>query len=434
MKVMLFTKIKNFLVKIFTSKLKWLVLVIMLAAGAGWWFWGRNEKVATPAQTVVAVARQTLQESIEVTGVVSAANYTLVQTQAIGTVKTVYVNEGQVVKSGDKLFELELTPEGKEANQAAYSSYLSAQNNLKNAENQLNSLQVTLFEKNQYFIDHAVAENLDPGTPEYIMQNASWLAAENSYKNQQAVITQSRANLTSAYQNYQNTSAVVTAPVAGIVENITAVVGLAFGQVSSGTGTSLSDRMATIKTGDQALVIFDLSASDISKVELGQRVVLNSSNLATTYEGTVVSVDRYGTTGNVTTYQVIAQIEETQETDLTALLPNLSVDGEILVSERPDVLVVPALAISSAGERSMVQIQTADGGSEMREVTTGITSGNLTEITAGVSEGEQVVFSLPEYSSGNSLGTNMMFMGPGMGGGGGARQMPAGGGNMSRPQ
>ncbi len=399
MKMQIIQKLKSFGKKLWAHKWRHLLILLILAGGLWWWLRPKpktDEKTAL-VETVIPVKRQDISDTVEVSGTISSANYTQVQTQAIGTITDIYVEEGQEVKEGDKLFQLELTPEGKQANQSAYSSYLQAQNSLKSAENQLNSLQVTLFDKNKYFIDHADKEKLAHENPDWIMQWADWLAAEGSYKNQEEVIKQSRANVASAYQTYRNTGAVVYAPVSGVVENITAVKGLSFGSVSSGSGISLSARLATIKTGEQVLAVFTVAASDILKIELDQDVVLNSSNLPNEYHGKIVSVDRYGTTGTTTTYQVIARFEIAENENTESLLPNMSVDGEIEVAEYKDALVVPTLAITTTDDHSQVTVR-KDGVDTVREVTTGITQGNLTQIIDGLSEGEEVVMSLEEFS------------------------------------
>ena len=418
-------RVKEKLKSIWThiKKRKWRYLILLVVLLGVWRYWSRpkQEETSQGVEQLIPVARQPMTETIDVSGTISSANYTQVQTQAIGTVTDIFVEEGQTVKEGDKLFQLELTPKGKQANQSAYSNYLSAQNSLNSAQNQLNSLQVPLFEKNKYFLEHADEENLAHEDPDWIMQWADWLAAEGSYKNQEKVITQARANVSSAYQTYRNTGAVVYAPASGIVENITAVEGLSFGSVSSGSGISLSARLATIKTGEQVLAIFTVSASDILKIELGQKVTLTSSNLPYNYTGEVVSVDRYGTTANTgtTSYQVIAQFDTQINENTQYLLPNLTVDGEILITQVDDALAVPTLAITTFGGHSRVTVRHSDGSNETREIQTGIVSGNLTQVLSGLQEGEQVVFELAEFSS---EGQNARLGGP-MGGG-----PPAGGG------
>lgn len=396
-------KIKTLGHKLLTHlwKHKWRYILLVLIIGGIWWRLARpkEDKQEEVTQTLIPVRRESIQETIDVSGTISSANYTTVQTQAIGTVTQIYVEEGQTVKEGDKMFELELTPEGKQANQSAYSSYLSAKNSLNSAQNQLNSLQVTLFDKNKYFIEHADKEDLAHENPDWIMQWADWLAAEGSYKNQEQAIKQAQANVASAYQTYRNTGATVYAPVSGTVENITAVEGLSFGSVSSGAGISLSARLATIKTGEQVLAIFTASASDIIKIELGQKVKLTGTNLPVSYTGEVVSVDRYGTTGTTTTYQVIARFDTQSNEQTEYLLPNLSVDGEIMISQVDDALVVPTLAITKTGDHSSVTVRDDLGNDTVREITTGVVSGNLTQVTDGLQEGDQVVLSLNEFSS-----------------------------------
>ena len=428
MKIKMNDKIQK-LKKRFTKKTIIVSVIILAIIGGGifWWRTSQNKNAAKNSnqQTLVAASIQDLQETVEVTGTISSANYTEVATQAIGTVTQVYVKDGQTVAAGDKLFELELSPEGKEAYQSAYASYLSAKSSLASAENKLNSLQITLFEKNQYFLNHADAEDLEEDDPNYIEQWAAWKAAENDYKNQSNAIAQARAQVSSAYQTYQNMSATVTAPVAGMIENITAVPGLVFGSVSSGSGTSLSDRMATIKPNDNVLASFSLSSSDISKIEIGQKVIITAGSDNQEFTGEIVSVDRYGTTGTTTTYTVIAQFDSENS---SVLLPNLTVDGEIYISEQTAALTVPTLAISTnASGESSVTVQNGNQ-QETRTVTLGVSSGNLTQILSGLNEGEQVVFQLSEFSSSsnqqNNMGGGMMMgsMGGGMPTGGGPRQ------------
>lgn len=422
-------KTNNFISKIKKIKLNKKIIfgsiIVLALITGGFFFWrSRQEKTATAkTETLVSAKIQDLKETVEISGTVSNANYTEVTTQAIGTVTKVYIKEGETVKAGAKLFELELSPEGKEAYQNAYASYLSAKTNLASAENKLNSLQISLFEKNQYFINHADAEDLATDDPTYIQQWAAWKAAENDYKNQANVISQAKAQVSSAYQSYQNMSSTVTAPVAGIIENITAVPGLVFGNVNtSGSGTSLSERMATIKTSNNLLATFSLSSSDIVKIAIGQKVTLTDNNLT----GEIVSVDRYGTTDTTTSYTVIAQFDS-ESTGSADLLPNMTVDGEIAISEQLNALTVPTLAISTNNNNeSVVQVKNGTQ-TETRVVTTGVSSGNLTQILSGLSENEQVVFELSEFSSTttqeNGMG-GMMMMSGGSGGppsGGGMR-------------
>jgi len=64
---------------------------------------------------------------------VSVANKVSIVTQASGIVSNVYVKSGQTVNAGDKIADVTLDTAGQQRQAQAYSSLLSAQNNLQNA-------------------------------------------------------------------------------------------------------------------------------------------------------------------------------------------------------------------------------------------------------------------------------------------------------------
>jgi len=73
------------------------------------------------------------------------------------------------------------------------------------------------------------------------------------------------------------------------------------------------------------------------------------------------------------------------------LREGLTVTVSIIIEEATDVLLVPNGAITTQGWQSYVQVMSADGTTEERLITTGISNWQYTEVTEGLSEGEQVV-------------------------------------------
>jgi hypothetical protein len=74
------------------------------------------------------------------------------------------------------------------------------------------------------------------------------------------------------------------------------------------------------------------------------------------------------------------------------------VTGAITTSERNNVTLVPALAVTTTGGRSTVTVATdgtLTGPTEVREVTTGQRSGAQLEITKGLAVGDKVVIEVP---------------------------------------
>src|SRR5262249_38058446 len=137
------------------------------------------------------VTKDTLVVSLSESGAVAVANRQPVTTGASGVVTEVDVQTGEAVTAGQVIARVALDTTSQQKQAAALSSYLSAKNSLTNAQTQLNTLQATLFQANQAFIkDRGVVNpSIDQqNDPVYIEENATWLAAEANYKNQQNVI------------------------------------------------------------------------------------------------------------------------------------------------------------------------------------------------------------------------------------------------------
>src|SRR5262249_25065532 len=157
----------------------------------GWFvfFQFASKDTAQQYQTAT-VERGTLITSVTSSGTVSSGSSASITTQASGVVSEVYVKNGDYVNQGDKIALLTLDPTSEQKQEAAYASYLSAQNGLNDANAKLNSLQSALFKANQAFVtDRGVINPSDQqkADPKYIEENADWLQAEADYKNQQSV-------------------------------------------------------------------------------------------------------------------------------------------------------------------------------------------------------------------------------------------------------
>ena len=121
--------------------------------------------------------------SLTEAGQVSVANKVSVVTQASGIVSNVYVKSGQTVSAGDKIADVTLDTAGQQRQAQAYSSLLSAQNNLQNANAQLYSLQNSLFVTNQKFMnDKGIANPSDQqkSDPVYIEENDNLVSSASS--------------------------------------------------------------------------------------------------------------------------------------------------------------------------------------------------------------------------------------------------------------
>jgi RND family efflux transporter MFP subunit len=92
------------------------------------------------------------------------------------------------------------------------------------------------------------------------------------------------------------------------------------------------------------------------------------------------------------------------------LREGLTVTVSIIVDEATDVLLVPNGAITTQGRQAYVQVMSADGTTQERAVTTGISNWQYTEVTEGLSESEQVVVTQGTAVSTTQQGGNRMII------------------------
>jgi RND family efflux transporter MFP subunit len=84
------------------------------------------------------------------------------------------------------------------------------------------------------------------------------------------------------------------------------------------------------------------------------------------------------------------------------LREGLTVTVSLVVADAQDVLLVPYTAITTNRGQSYVQVVNADGTTEARVITTGVTDYSYTEVTSGLEEGEKVLVSNASTSTSTS--------------------------------
>ena len=403
-------KIFKFFQSFFKNRLKAVIIlavIVGLIIVVGRLVKSKNQQPQIQTQKV---ERGTIVSSISASGQILTANIVNITTNTKGLVKKVYVKDGDKVWAGQKLMELTLDSDAQQKNAAAWASYLSAKNNLDSAQATLYSLQSQEFAANQKLINDAVARELKTDDPTYIQENADWLAAEAKYKNQQNVIVQSRAAINSAWLSYQSVSPIVTAPISGIITNLTYTEGM-----SLSASSDASQRVAVIASEGTPLSSFNISEIDVSKVRPGQKATIKLDSLADkTFTGKVITVDKIGaTTSGVTNYPVIIKFDS----GASEILPNMSATANIILEVKDNVLLVPSSAVQKQNDQNVVRVMKGKQ-QQVVNVEVGLISDAQTEIISGLSEGDEVITSntastINNQSGGSvfSGGGSRMFMG-----------------------
>lgn len=402
--------------------LAFIVILLILGFGAFKVF-GNSQN--TPRYQTAKAETGTLVVTVSASGQVSSANNSSVLTQSSGVINNVYVKNGDHVTAGQTIADINLDQQSLQKQSQAWSTYLQDQNSLKSAQAKMNSLQSALFVANQKFVtDRGVINPSDAqkADPVYIEENANWLQAEADYNNQQAVIDQAQASVNSAWISYQQTSNVITAPIDGIVADLsinpgTLINGQQTSSSSTGTGSntsSSSQKVATIRTNGNPVISVSLSEVDAPKVKLGQRATITLDALPNkSFTGKVTGIDTSGSVSSgVTSYPAFITLDSNYD----RIYPNMSATANIITSTVDNAILVPLAAVQNQGGQSMVRV-VKNGAIQQVPVEIGASSASQTQVTSGISEGDDVVIFMQTQTQSGSNASSPFSGRGGFGGG-----------------
>lgn len=373
-------KILNNIRSWFAKDKKRVIIFVLLIVAVGYYLRSRNKSNATITPQTTTVKKATIVSSISASGIIVSSNIENVTTQASGTVKKVYVSDGDYVYEGQKLAEIDLDVQGQQNYLSAYSSYLSAVTSVNSAKNSLEVSNASLAVTYDEIKGHDDDEDLET--------KETRVRAETSQRNALDSVKVAEARFSSASLSLRTTTPVITAPTSGTVKSVTIAEGMNIGATETASGSRANQRVATIGTEGLPIATFNVSEIDVVNVKPDQKATITLDSITDkTFTGKVVSVDRVGSvTSNVTTYPVIIQFD----TSSNEILPNMAATANIIVETKSNVLTVPSSAINYSGSDTTVTVL-QDDEQITKSVEVGISSDTETEIVSGLDEGEEIL-------------------------------------------
>ena len=318
-----------------------------------------------PSQPVGAatIGQGDIRVVVNALGTVTPVATVTVQTQINGQLLEVGFTEGQLVKKGDFLAQID--PRPYELQQAQFEGQLAHDQGL------LAQAQVDLVRYQKLAEQNSIARQQYEDQI-YIVQQY-----QGTVKLDQAQIDQQKLNVLYCR----------------IVSPVTGRVGLRLIDPGNYVQTSNNTGIAVVTQMQPITVIFPIPEDDLPQIvpQLNAGATLqvaayDRANVKLLATGRVIAIDSQidTTTGTV---KVRAQFDNPDY----ALFPNQFVNAQLLVRTLHDVVTVPTAAIQRGAPGTYVYVINGDSTVSVRPITTSAVDGNTTAVTSGLAAGERVV-------------------------------------------
>jgi membrane fusion protein, multidrug efflux system len=357
----------------------WLVVLVLLAIGV--YFYARNHSGATPATTsgkstgghgrggmvtpVVAAKAQKGDIGVYLTGLGTVTPiYTVtVKSRVDGELMKVYYREGDYIRQGDALVEIDPRP--------YQVALMQAQAQLAKDQATLDNAQVDLTRYQTLITHNAIPEQ------QVATQKALVEQDQAAIKGDQAAIASAKLNITYCH---------ITAPITGRI-GLRLVDPGNYVQASSQSGLLVITQIQPIS------VIFTITEDHVptvlKKLRQGARLQVDaySRDMKTKLaSGSLTTVDNQidPTTGTL-------RLRATFTNSNGSLFPNQFVNARLLVEEKHGVTLVPNAVVQRNTETAYVYMVKPDSTVTIKNVVAGTTEGGQTQITSGLMPGDVVV-------------------------------------------
>jgi HlyD family secretion protein len=343
------------------------------------------------ADDVLEVTLETLQTrsiraSILASGKLSHEEEVMLSTEVIGKVSALYVAEGDAVKEGQLLAQID--DEGPRAMVEQQRATTRMQEiAIESQKLRLANLQTQWERKNMIH----ERELLDDDTFEAATNELE--LARLDVKTREAQLEQARALLEEAEKNLSKTQ--VYSPLTGLVTSLDIKVGET--AISSTTNVPGSSLM-TIANPSSIHTEVNVDEADIADIKVGQEAEI----VAIAYpdqpmKGVVkeIAITAKPPTQNSTSLSFVVKIAIT-DTNNVVLRPGMSSRAEIFTNNNESVMAVPIQAIiinedQAANIKEMSVFRMEEGVARKVDVEVGISDDTYQEITSGLNPGDRII-------------------------------------------
>jgi multidrug efflux system membrane fusion protein len=357
----------------------WLTFLAVLAAGAyyGWWKKPQTAAPATKPQaggrrargvgTIPVVAVKVEQGAIGVyfdgLGAVTPIFTAVIKSRVDGELIAVHYKEGEIVKKGDLLAEIDPRP--------FQVQLLQAEGQLARDQALLDNARIDLTRYETLIKQNAIPEQ------QLVTQRALIAQYEGTIKSDQGAVDSARLNITYSH---------ITAPISGRI-------GLRLVDPGNIVHATDTNGLLVITQLQPISVIFTIAEDQlpavIRKLRAGAHLPVDAYDRDVKVKlasGTLTTIDNQidQTTGTL-------KLRAVFDNSRNELFPNQFVNARLLVDSKRSVVLIPTAAVQRNDKMTYVWLVKPDSTVTVKQIATGVSEGAETEVRSGLDAGSVVV-------------------------------------------
>jgi|TARA_R100000306_G_scaffold5939_7_gene8340 HlyD family secretion protein len=363
-----------------------LVGIVLLFSVAMFWLWQKNaeDPIVYESQTPTI---DTIVKKTVATGSIVPKEEVLIKPNISGIIDEIYVEAGDIIKSGDLIAKVKVVPN--------VSSLTSAKNNINAARTQVETARLAF--ENQKSIYNRQKELFEKG----VISANEFDNAQSTFDAAQQRFKQEQVNLTGARQNYDivktgttsglgaSANTEIRATVSGMVLDVPVKTG---NQVIEANNFNDGTTIATLADVDKMIFEGKVDESEVGKIkedlplEITVGAIENQKFDAVLDYIAPKGVDENG----AIQFEIKGTLKKSDTT--TFIRAGLSANASIILARADSVLAINEALVQydPKTQKPFVEVETGDQEFERKEIELGVSDGIKVEVLSGVSKNDKI--------------------------------------------
>ncbi len=362
-----------------------LIVITIVFGGSLYYLFQKNAEDPVVYTTETA-STQTIVKKTVATGSIVPKEEVLIKPNISGIIDEIFVEAGDVIKSGDLIAKVKVVPN--------VSSLTSAKNNINAMSNQVETARLAL--ENQRSIYNRQKTLFDKG----VISANEFDTAQITFDQAQQRYSQEKVNLTAARQNFDiiktgttrglgaTANTEIRATVSGMVLDVPVKTG---NQVIEANNFNDGTTIATIADVDKMIFEGKVDESEVGKIK--ENLPLEITVGAIENKKFDAILDYIAPKGVVENGAIQFEIKGTlNKKDTTFIRAGLSANASIILARADSIMAVKEALIQfdSKTQAPFVEVETGEQKFERKDIELGISDGIFVEIKNGIDKEDKI--------------------------------------------